>query len=143
MGQIKFVTGLIMAVLFTVAIVVFTINFGIDNDSSIKLGDDDDYSSIQSNLVGDLQDFNDAANSSGDTLMSTTQDEGDQSASSGGQFKVGVTTAMSMVTTILTLGFAKIFGEDTGFGIFLTAITSILLWMIGLYVWKTWKGNPD
>jgi len=143
MGEIKFVTGLLLTTLFTLAIVMFVIQFGDENDSAVLLSNDSDYSGIQDSLVGDVQDFNEDAEDSVDTLMSTTQEAGDQSASSGGQFKVGAFTMIRMATVIITVVFTKIFGDDIGFGIFLTAITSILVWMIGLYIWKAWKGSPD
>lgn len=143
MGHIKLVTGLLMTACFTLSIVLFIANFGIDNNSAILLTDDDDFQTLNSSLQSNLKAFIIDSNSSADTLFKTTQEDGDQSASSGGQFKVGASTALSLVTSFLTIAFTKIFGEDTGFGIFLTAITSILLWMVGLYIWKSWKGNPD
>ena len=143
MGQIKLISGMIMAALFTLSIVIFAAQFGVDNDASVMLTDDSDYDGLNDTIIGEIRDINEDANSSVNTLMGTTQDLGDQSATSGGQFKVTVSTVMGILTTQLGVGFAKIFGEDTGFGILLTAITSLLLWMIGLYVWKTWKGNPD
>lgn len=143
MGQVKLITSIVMSALFVLAIVVFSIQFGADNNSGILLGDDPEYSEIQTDIVGDIRQFNSDANTSSNTILSTTQEAGDQSASSGGQFKVTATTAVALVTTFLTVSFSKIFGNDTGFGIFLTAIVSILLWVIGLYIWKSWKGNPD
>jgi len=143
MGQIKFISSMIMIGLFSIAIVVFAIQFGVDNESAVLLGDDPEYAKVQNNLVGDIQTFRDDSNSSITTAMTSTQEAGDQSASSGGQFKVGVGTAISVTTTVITLGFNKIFGIDTGFGIFLTAITSLLVWIGGLYIWKTIRGNPD
>jgi len=143
MGQIGLIKGLMMTALFALAITMFTIQFGADNDSDILLNNDSDYAALQTSITGNVQDFNENSNTSINTLMSTTQEAGDQSASSGGQFKVGVFSTMALATTIITLGFNKIFGADTGFGIFLTAVTSLLVWMIGLYIWKAWKGNPD
>jgi len=143
MGQIKFIGGLILTSLFTLAIVVFATQFGAENGASVLLSEDAAYDDIQTDMVGGIQDFNDNANTSIDTLMSTTQDAGDQSATSGGQFKVGAASAIGLVITSITVGFEKIFGADNSFGIFLTALTSVLVWIIGLYAWKTWKGNPD
>lgn len=143
MGQVKLITSIVMSALFVLAIVVFSIQFGADNNSGILLGDDPEYSEIESSIVGDVRQFNSDANTSSNTILATTQEAGDQSASSGGQFKVTSTTAITLVTTFLTVSFHKIFGNDTGFGIFLTAIISIILWIIGLYIWKSWKGNPD
>ena len=143
MGQIKLTISLIMTTLFVFAIIMFAVNFGIDNDASVLLSNDSDYTSITDDLSDNMETFNTNANTSFDTLMSTTQESGDQSASSGGQFKVGMTTLIGTAYTIIGIGFSKVFGENEGFGIFLTAITGILLWMAGLYIWKAWRGNPD
>ena len=143
MGQIKFLSGIFMTSLFAIAIITFVINFGIDNDSSVTLDNDPDFSEINSDLTGDIQTFNINANTSSDTIMSTTQETGDQSASSGGQFKVGTATGITTVTRVIRIGFKKIFGEDTNFGVVFTLLTSLLVFISGLYIWKAWKGNPD
>lgn len=143
MGQIKLISAMIMVALFSLAMVTFAVNFGVENNSSVQLIDDPDYASLNASVKTQIQEFNTESNTSSNTLFSTTQEQGDQSASSGGQFKVTTGSAITVVTSLITVGFKKIFGQDTGFGIFLTAITSMLLFMIGLYVWKSWKGNPD
>jgi hypothetical protein len=143
MGQIKFLSGIFMTSLFAIAIVTFAVNFGIDNNSAIVLSDDDDYIQLQTNLTGDVQTFNINANTSSDTIMSTTQESGDLSASSGGQFKVGTGTGISTVTKVIKIGFNKIFGDDETFGIVFTMLISLLVFISGLYIWKAWKGNPD
>lgn len=143
MGQIKLVSGLVMSILFVLALTVFAINFGVDNDASVLLSSDEDYANIQNDLTGQIQDFNSDSNTSINTLMATTQEAGDQSASSGGQFKVGALTALDIATGMVTVGFVKIFGQDTGFGVFLTALLSVIAWTLGLYIWKSWRGNPD
>lgn len=143
MGQIKFMTSIIMVALFSIAIITFAINFGIDNESAVKLGDDTEFVTIKNDMLGEVTSFKTDANSSSNALTSSTIEPGDETVATGGQFKVGVGTSMKMVTKALTGGFNKIFGKDTGFGIFLSALTAIMLWALGLYVWKTWRGNPD
>ena len=143
MGQIKLTNSLVMVALFTLAIVVFATNFGLDNGTSIVLSNDSDYASIDDSLIEDIQTANVNSNTSLNTLLSTTQDSGDQSASSGGQFKVSALTSLRTANRMVSIGYKKIFGEDSGFGIFLTALISMLGWMIGLYAWKAWRGNPD
>lgn len=143
MGTIKLIGSMLMMAVFVLAVVVFAIGFGNDNDSYVKLGDDEDFNSLSSAMQKSADDFRDDAKSSADTFFSTTQDQGDQSATSGGQFKIGITTAVSTVVSMLGIGFSKIFGSDTGFGIILTVFTSLLVMMASLYGWKAWKGNPD
>ena len=94
---------------------------------------------MQSNLSQFTEDFN----SSSKTFTETTQKLGDQSATSGGQFKIGIGTLKNVMTSAMKGGSAKFFGNDTGFGIFLTVIGVIVAWIGILYGWKAWKGNPD
>jgi len=143
MGQLKLFTALSMMVMFTIALVTFVSLFGADNDSTVLLSQDEAYDSINSDLTTGIQDFQDDSETSLNTLISTTQDQGDQSATSGGQFKVGILTIVGSTTTVLMAGFKTIFGEDTAFGIFLTGLLAIIGVMFSLYAWKSWRGNPD
>ena len=143
MGQIKFMSSIIMMALFTIAVITFSINFGVDNQSAVRLDNDSDFVNVRSDMVDEVTDFKKDSNSSSSALFSSTIEPGDETVATGGQFKVGVRTSLSMVTQALTGGFKKIFGQDTGFGLFLSALTGLLLWILGLYVWKTWRGNPD
>jgi len=143
MGQLKLFISLAMTVLFTIAIITFVGLFGTDNDSAVLLSQDETYDNVNTNLNTGIQDFQDDSDTSLNTLMSTTQDQGDQSATSGGQFKVGIFTIVTQTKTVLDVGFKSIFGEDTGFGIFLTALLTIFTIMFAAYAWKTWRGNPD
>lgn len=144
MGQIKFMTSIIMAALFAIAIITFTINFGLDNKSAVNLNNDSEFVTIKDDMLGEVSDFKDSdVPVSSDALITSTIEPGDETVATGGQFKVGVGTSMKMVAKSLTAGFNKIFGKDTGFGIFLSALTALMLWALGLYVWKTWRGNPD
>lgn len=143
MGQVKLATSILMTVLFSLAIVVFTISIGADNNAYINLENDPDYANIQDNITGEVRSFVGDANSSLETGLLTTQESGDQSASSGGQFKVTAASSVRMLKTSLSVGYKKIFGEDSGFGIFLSGLLGMIGFTIGLYIWKTWKGNPD
>ena len=143
MGQIKFMTSIIMAALFTIAIITFTINFGIDNKSAVNLNNDSEFVTIRDDMLSEVTNFKEDSSTSTDALISSTVEPGDETVATGGQFKVGLGTSLSMLKKALTGGFNKIFGKDTGFGLFLTALLFIFGWVLGLYVWKTWRGNPD
>jgi len=143
MGSIKFFASCLMIGLFAIAIITFGVNFANDNDSAVSLSDDGDLSTINSQINSTITTFHSDINGTGTTFISTTQDQGDQSATSGGQFKGGISGALSMATEVTRSGFKKIFGSDNGFGIFLTGLTGILLFMLIAYGWKYWRGNPD
>jgi len=144
MGSIKFFTSIVMVALFSLAIVIYGINFAEDNGSAISLSNDSYYSTYENQISYNLTNLDLQTENSSNTFMATTQDQGDQSASSGGQFKGGISATLRLMYTILDNSYKKIFGEDSsGFGIFLTAITSILGFMAIAYAWKYWKGSPD
>jgi hypothetical protein len=143
MGQIQMIVSLVMIALFSIAIVNFAINFASNNDSAVSLADDTSFSDVNTNIQSNLSQFKEDSGQSFNTLITTTQESGDQSASTGGQFKVGIWSSITNVYEIMNNGYKKIFGEDKGFGIFLTALSSVLIYIAGLYVWKSWRGNPD
>lgn len=147
MGQIQFVGSLLLAGLFAVAIVNFSIGFGNDNDASVKITDDPKLVSFIANAESDISTFQSDTNASLKALYDSTVASGDETTTTGGQFKGGVGGITSALTNIITLGFNRIFGgsEGTGgFAIILTGFISFLVFVMGMYVWKTWAGrNPD
>ena len=143
MGQIKFIVGLVMAGLFAIAVVSYVTNFADDNNVAVDLGDDPEIATLKSNTESDLTSLKTSVNSSSKGFFQSTPEEGDELLRGGGQFKVGSGNAVSTVKRIVTIGFEKIFGKDTGFGLLLTSFTVILTFMATLYIWKAWKGNPD
>lgn len=143
MGTIKFFGAAVMVSLFAIAIVTFAITFASDNDAAFSAGDDGNLSSLATSANTTLEDWSSEVTTSGNTFMVTTQEAGDQSATGGGQFKGGISNALSSATTSLKIGFTAIFGENGGFQIFFTALSAFLFFMVALYAWKAWKGNPD
>ena len=144
MGEIKFISGLLMIALFTIAIVGYTTNFGIDNNAPVNLNQDSEFGLLKSNLSSDLETFKTQSNSSSIAFFSSEVTSGDETTRTGGAFKIGLGQLIGSTKKIMNLGYSKIFGNDVGFGIFLTAITSLFVYIGFRYIWKTWKGgNPD
>jgi len=145
MGQIKFVVGLLMAALFALTIVNYVTLYADDNNVAVDLGEDAELSNLgpDGDAATDLSAFKVSVNSSLKGLYETSPEEGDELLRGGGQFKLGPGNAYSTIKNIISVGFTKIFGQDTDFGILLTAFISTLGFILGLYLWKAWKGNPD
>lgn len=144
MGLIKFMVSIMMVGLFSVALVMFAFNFQADNNAAVLLVDDPDLVGINTNIRGNLSAFRSSANSSSEAFFEQTEDAGDQSASSGGQHKVGIKDSISITTTAMNAGWKKILGEDNEFGIFLSALSAILVWLGAMWGYKAWRGkNPD
>lgn len=143
MGAIKLFSAAVALVLFSVGIILFSTGFATDNSSAISIASNENISNFQTSMTGQVDTFSTNVNGTTNTFFTTTQDEGDQSASSGGQFKGGIISVVGMTAGAISVGFHEIFGEDTSFGIFLTGLSAILVYMAVAYGWKYWKGNPD
>lgn len=143
-GTIGLITSLIMVVLFTIAIVTFSIKFGGDNNSKVNIANDSDFVVLKNDLSENVTTFySDVGTVSNATQQSTLNTQID-STEGGTSFKVGPGTALLMATSTITIAFKKIFGSGGGFGILITAFLSLLAFIFSMYIWKTWKGgSPD
>jgi len=142
MGQIKFTMSLIFIALFTVAIIGFAVQFASDNGTSVSLADDPELTNLRGGTEDDLLTFKGEAKETYESIIDSSIETGDTTPS-GGQFAITPITVIGIVYNILNVGWLKIFGGDPNFAIFLTAFLGVLGFMIGMYVWKTWRGNPD
>jgi len=143
MGQIKFIVGFLMVGLFAVAILNYAFNFGIDNDAKVKLSDDADMVLLNSSIQTSSEQFSlQDANNTAKAIWDSETKQGDQLLQGSGQFKLGPVNAIAITKNITTTGFKKIFGNDTGFGILLTSLFGMIVFIGALYVWKAIRGEP-
>lgn len=144
MGEIKFIVGLVLATLFTIAIISYVVSFGIDNSAVVQLNEDQTMLTLQSNIDSDYEIFNEQINGSSKAFFVSEITAQEETTRTGGQFKVGPWASLTGAMRILELGLAKIFGDDVAFGVIFTAISGLLTVITILYMWKVWKGgNPD
>ena len=144
MGFIKYTTSIMMIALFCIALITFSVNFAIDNDSTVSLADDEDFSSIKSGLESDVDVFYENVNTSNNAFQKSTISSQTEASEGGTQFKVTPGTSLSMGKRGIAAGWTKIFGSDSGFGVIFTALISILGFIMLLYGYKAWVGrNPD
>lgn len=144
MGQINLTVALVMIGLFTVALIGFAMNFANDNSAYVSLSDDPELSSLYTATGGELSGFDEGAESSYASIVDTTIDPAGQTTASGGQFAITPVNVIGVVKNIIQVGYIKIFGTGAGFGVFLTTFLGLLVFIIGLYIWKTWAGrSPD
>ncbi len=143
MGQISLISSLVLIGLFTIAIVGFAINFAGDTGAKVSITNDPEMSLLSNKVIGNTTAFSGDANSTYYSIVGATVTTGDTTPS-GSQFALTPINAIATVRTILEVGYIKIFGSGNGFSIFLTSFLGLLTFMIGLYIWKTWKGgSPD
>jgi len=143
MGQISFTISLVSIALFTIAIIGFAINFAIDNNSEVSISDDPELISLQTNIEENMSEFRGSSEDTYQSIVKSAVDEG-ETTPSGGQFAITPTSALGSVKNILKVGYIRIFGGGKGFGIFLTSLLALIVFIFGLYLWKTWVGRmPD
>lgn len=142
-GQIQLTISLVLIALFTVAIISFAANFANDNNAAIDINDDSDISSLKTNAQGNVSAFNTGSENQYQSIIETTIAPGSDSAQSVGPFAVTPTNSLETSKNIMKVGYTKIFGTGAGFGVFLTSLISVLVFLIGLYLYKTLRGLPD
>lgn len=143
MGQIKLLATFMMTIVFAIAIMNYAINFATDNNTAISLSEDARLNSTT--LESDLITYKTSMNSTSGNFEKMTIEPGDETSTTGGVFKA-MKGIFSSIKTILGMGNNVIFGGEQGIsgpGIALTALGTFLVSISILYIWKTWKGNPD
>ena len=145
MGQIKLIVALIMIGLFTIALMGFAINFADDNASpaELHLDYDPEFSSLYDDTRTEAEGFKDESESTYSSILNTTIAPGSQTPQSAAPFALTPTNAFGVVTNIFYVAYQKVFGTGSGFGIFLTTFLGVIVFMIGLYIYKTLRGLPD
>jgi len=142
MGYIKMMSGGLMAAIFIISLTVFAVNFAADNDSSISLGEDEGYSSLNSTTRDKLSEWSDDAQENQEIFFKTTLESGDEHAATGAQYKVGALTAVWIAMGSFKTGFNDIFGPE--FSFIIVAIASLITIVMALYFAKAWFGrSPD
>ena len=143
MGQISFSVSLMLIALFSIAIIGFAVNFGSDNDAYVQLSDDPELSDLYTKQRANMSSLREQSESTFTSIVESSIEEG-ETTPTGGQFSITPGTLISTIKNIVKVGYVKIFGSGGGFGIFITAFISMLVFISGLYIWKTWVGrNPD
>ena len=140
MGLQQLTISMVLIGLFSIAIIGFAVNFASDNSTSISLSDDDLMSSLDTNIQSDINTLPSSAESTYQSIVESSIDEG-ETTPSGGQFTITPVNSLSVVKNIIEVGYIKIFGSGSGFGIFLSSFIAILSILFGFYVWKAWAGR--
>lgn len=144
MGQIKFITSMMLITLFTIAIVSYTISFGNDNDAIVKLGDDDDFGILKTNLESDVLTYKTTSNESGTSLFQNKIEAQEVTTTTGSPLNALSTMVNSLKTISGTITNKLLGGKGSEFGVITTGFISIMIVIGLLYGIKTWWGrNPD
>ena len=144
MGQIKFITSLMLISLFAIAIVSYAIDFGDDNDAVIKLGDNPEFTSLNSKIINDQDAYLITTNQSGTSIFQSQIERAGVTTTTGQVFQQIGTIINTFKSVIGTINNNLLGGKGGGFGVIFTGFVTLIS-IIGILVaWKTWVGrNPD
>jgi hypothetical protein len=144
MGLIKYAMGTGMFLIFSIAIFSFVMNFADDNNSAINLANDPDYVNLNNNNILSGDTLITDSNLSAEAFTTSTIDASTDATKAGGQFKVGVRGMYGITKNTLSSSFNKVFGGDSsGFGVIFSIIGALMLFVVGWYAYKAWKGDRD
>ncbi len=143
MGQIKFVASILFVALFTIAIFAYVSNYAIDNNANINLADDGEFTSMNVSLRGEMDVFTtDINSSSAGFTQSTTAPAADVFKSPSVFQSIGF--SVNSVSSVLELMRVKVFGGNPAFYVIIGTISTFLVFVAFMYIWKTFKGgDPD
>jgi len=141
-SQITLTISLIMIALFSIAIIGYSIDFANDTDAVMSITDDAEMGSLYTDSETGLSDYKDNAERTYQSILETTVEPGSDVVQSAAPFAITPTNIVGVTENIIYLPYKKIFGSGSGFGIFFTTFIAFLIFIFGLLLYKTLKGNP-
>jgi hypothetical protein len=141
MGQIKLIGTLVLISLFAIAILSYAENFAYDNDSTINIADDEVFSQGKTRIEGNFSDLRDDSEETYTSILQTTING--EVAPSTAPFSINSKNSLNLAKNVFKLSYQRIFGTDTGFSIFYYSLISFITFILGLFIYKTLRGNPD
>jgi hypothetical protein len=146
-SQIQWTVSLVMAALFTIAIITFAINFQADNDSpaALRLSSDAELSSLATTTSSEMTTTTTNFGSTADSILNSSIPPTSASGTltTVGPFSITFSNFVGVFTNILSVGYSKIFGSNNGFQIFLSTFIGMIVFITALLIWKTFRGHPD
>ena len=135
--------SLIMIMLFSIAIIGFSIGFANDNSAYISISDDEDISGFYFNSKENVSTFNTESESTYSTIINTSIEPGSDVLKTPGSFSITWGNVFSSIKNTIKIPYKAILGGDGGgFGVFLYTFLGILGFLAALFIIKTWRGNP-
>jgi len=140
----QWIISLMVIGLFAIAILSFAIGFANDNSSSINIANDPQINTLKIQTIGNVTSFEGESESTYASIINSTIAAGSTTTTGSGQYAITAGSSVGAARNILLIGYQKIFGTGSGFGIFITTFLGIIGFITILYVVKLWRaGLPD
>jgi len=132
-----------MIILFSIAIIGFSIGFANDTNADISVNDDPSVVSVYNTQKDSGSSLKDISEDTSKSILDTTVEPGSDVMPSAAPFALTISGLLGSFSNIISLPIKYIFGgKGSPFGVFFTILGSILLILFILYAIKAWKGNP-
>lgn len=141
-SQITLTMSLIFIGLFTIAIMGFATNFANDNNSAVSVTDDAEVNTLYTDIRTNVSNIEEDSEGTYASILETTVEPGSDVAQSTGSFAGGIKGVTDVGKNVIYIPYKKIFGSGEGFAIFFTIFGAIVVFLFGLYLYKTLRGNP-
>jgi len=141
-SQITLTLSLIMIALFSIAIIGFAVGFANDTGAAVSVSDDSEVNSFYEDTRTSASNIKDTSEGTYASIIDTTVEPGSDVVQSAAPFAVSVTNVVGVGKNVILVPYKKIFGSGSGFGIFFTIFGGVILFLFGLYLYKTLRGNP-
>ena len=141
-SQITLTISLIMIALFSIAIIGFAVGFANDNDAAVSITDDPSIDTFYTDTRDNIDSFETDSEGTYSSVLDTTVEPGSDVAQSTGSFAITIPNLISTGKNMILVPYKAIFGSGEGFGIFFTTFGIIIIFVFGLLLYKTLRGNP-
>lgn len=137
-----YASSLLMIILFTFAIIGFSIGFANDNNAAVRIDSDPNMTSLYGQTQGSIVIFRDDSNNTYSSIIDTTIEQGSDVVKSPAPFTLTWGNLFSTFGLIMNVILVVIFGGNETFAIFITSVAGLMVFLFALYVIKAWRGNP-
>jgi hypothetical protein len=142
-SQTSLTISIVMIVLFSIAIIGFSIGFANDTSADLSVGDDSDVSSVYTGGEDYMEQTKTDTEDTHQSILDTTVEPGSDVVPSAAPFAITIRGLTNSLKNIISLPVKYIFGGfGSPFGIFFTSLMFVVSFLSILYLIKTWKGNP-
>ena len=136
------ITSIGMIMLFTVAILGFSIGFANDNEAAIRIDDHPDINSMNIYTQTNLSTFEKESIKTYDSIVNSTIEAGSDVIKSPQVFTITWLNIIGVLGNIMLVTYEIIFGSGGSFAIFVTTFMTIIGILFTFYIIKAWRGNP-
>ena len=144
MGLKETSIAFLLIFIFSFAFINYAVGFANDNNAEVNIGTSDTFSEYLSTSESDMNDYTVETSDSLGNFYEQEVPGDSESTGTGATFQPKEGSSITATLNILGIIYKTIFGGGNQFNVIFTAITTVVVFIGGLYWWKFIKGgNPN